>query len=101
MKRRRKAVVHYTEVAEQALDAIAEYTATEWGDAQRDRYMALLEYACEQAVPRHATLARPVPGRPELRTLRCERHVIYFREVEDGFEIVHVLHDRQLPTNHL
>jgi toxin ParE1/3/4 len=99
--RRRKAVVHYSKVAEEALDAIAMYTAVEWGHAQRDRYIALLQDACERVVPLHATLARPVPGRPELRTLRCERHVIYFREVEDGFEIVHVLHDRQLPTKHL
>jgi plasmid stabilization system protein ParE len=37
----------------------------------------------------------------ELRMLRCERHVIYFRSVADGFEIVHVLHDRQLPRKHL
>lgn len=101
MTRRRKAVVHYTKVAEQALDAIAEYTSNEWGHDQRDRYMALLQDACERLVPRHAALARPVPGRPDLRTLRCERHVIYFRAVEDGFEIVHVLHDRQLPLNHL
>lgn len=101
MTRRRKAVVHYTKVAEQALDAIAEYTSKEWGDDQRDRYMALLQDACERMVPRHAALARPVPGRHDLRTLRCERHVIYFREVEDGFEIVHVLYDRQLPLKHL
>lgn len=101
MTRRRKAVVHYTKVAEQALDAIAAYTAAEWGDAQRDRYMALLEDTCERVVPRHAAIARPVPRRPDLHTLRCERQVVYFREVEDGFEIVHVLHDRQLPLNHL
>jgi plasmid stabilization system protein ParE len=52
-------------------------------------------------VPLHAAFARTVPGRPELRTLRCESHVIYFREVDDGFEIVHVLHERQLPRKHL
>ena len=101
MTRRRKAVVHYSEVAEQALDAIAEYTAVEWGEAQRDRYIALLQDTCERVIPLHAALARSVPGRRDLRTLRCERHVIYFREVDDGFEIVHVLHDRQLPTKHL
>ena len=101
MTRRRAAVVHYTKVAEQALTAISAYTEAEWGESQRDRYLALLQDACERLVPLHAAFACTVPGRPELRTLRCESHVIYFREVEDGFEIVHVLHDRQLPTKHL
>lgn len=100
MSRARRSVVHYTRAAEEALDAIATYTAEEWGPAQRDRYMALLEEACERSVPRHAKGARPFPARPELRTLRCERHVIFFREVDDGFEIVHVLHERHLPTKH-
>ena len=93
--------VHYTERAEHALDEIATYTLEEWGEAQRDRYMALLEHACEVLVPTLSHLARTVPGRPELRALRCERHMIYFRVVEDGFEVVHVLHERQLPKRHL
>jgi len=93
--------VHYTERAEHALDGIATYTLEEWGEAQRDRYMSLLEHACEVLVPTLAHVARPVPGRPELRALRCERHVIFFRVVEDGFEVVHVLHERQLPKRHL
>jgi toxin ParE1/3/4 len=93
--------IYYTKAAENALDAIASYTLEEWGERQRDRYIALLEYACEHTVPAQAHLARPVPHRPELRSLRCERHVIYFRAVRGGFEIVHVLHERQLPRKHL
>jgi toxin ParE1/3/4 len=93
--------VHYTKRAEHALDVIATYTLEEWGEAQRDRYMALHEHACEVLVPTLSPLARPVPSRPEVRALRCERHVIYFRVIEDGFEIVHVLHERQLPKKHL
>jgi len=93
--------VHYTERAEQALEGIAVYTLKEWGETQRDRYMALLEHACEVLVPTLWRVARVVPGRPALRTLRCERHVIYFRVVDGGFEVVHVLHERQLPKRHL
>ena len=93
--------VYYTKAAEQALEAIALYTLQEWGERQRDRYLALLEDACERAVPALAHLARPVSQRPGLRALRCERHVIYFRAVKGGFEIVHILHERQLPKKHL
>ena len=93
--------VHYTERAERALDEIAVYTLERWGAGQRDRYLALLEHACEVLVPEVSHLARAVPGRPELRSLRCEQHVIYFRATDDGFEVVHVLHARQLPKRHL
>ena len=93
--------VHYTTRAEQALEEIAAYTEREWGEAQRDRSMSLLEHACEVQIPTLWQVARTVPGRPALRSLRCERHVIYFRVVDDGFEVVHVLHERQLPKRHL
>ena len=93
--------VYYTRRAEQALDEIASHTLETWGAPQRDRYMALLEYACEVQVSALWHAAREVPGRHPLRMLRCERLVIYFRAVDDGFEIVHVLHERQLPRRHL
>ena len=93
--------VHYTRAAEAAIAEIAAYTLGEWGVAQRDRYLARLEDACEVLVPANAETARLVPHRPGLRSFRCERHVIYFRAVPDGFEIVHLLHERQLPKKHL
>jgi toxin ParE1/3/4 len=92
--------VHYTKRAESALDRIAEYTLEEWGEEQRDRYMAVLEHACEVLVPRRARYARP-SHRKGLLMLRCEHHVIYFRRIGKDFEIVHLLHERQLPRKHL
>lgn len=53
------------------------------------------------AAERNAPLARLVPQRPKLYMLRCERHMIDFRVVDDGYEIVHVLHERSLPKKHL
>ena len=63
--------------------------------------MALLREKSEDIIPRKHRFARSVPKRPELLRWRCERHVIYFRKVDDGFEIVRVLHDRMLPSKHL
>jgi toxin ParE1/3/4 len=94
-------MVHYTEEAESDLFEIGVYTWTEWGEEQSIKYMALLRETCEDIIPRKYRLARAVPQRPALLRWRCERHVIFFRKVNDGFEIVRVLHDRMLPAKHL
>jgi toxin ParE1/3/4 len=92
--------VHYTELAESDLHGIAAHTEEEFGAEQRDLYLRALEEACEQTLPRFRSIARAVPQRPELLRWRCERHVIYFRLVQDGLEIVRVLHERMLPDLH-
>jgi len=92
---------HYTEEAENDLFEIGVYTWTEWGEEQFLKYMSLLRETCEDIIPRKHRYARPVPKRPELLRWRCERHVIYFRKVKDGIEIVRILHDRMLPSAHL
>ena len=94
-------VVYYTEEAENDLFEVGVYTFTEWAEDQFDKYMELLRETCEKIIPRKYRLARAVPKRPELKRWRCERHVIYFRKVKDGFEIVRILHDRMLPSKNL
>lgn len=94
-------MVHYTEEAENDLFEIGAYTWTEWGEEQYVRYTALLRETCEDIIPRKYRFARSVPNRSKLFQWRCERHVIYFRKVEDGLEIVRILHDRMLPSKHL
>ena len=93
--------VHYTNAAARDVDEIARYTEEHWGEKQRDLYLALLERACERIIPENVKHARQVPRRPQLRRWRCERHVVYFRVVDDGLEIVRILHERQLPLKHL
>lgn len=63
--------------------------------------MALLRETCEDILPRKHRFARAVPKRSGLLRWRCERHVIYFRKVADGLEIVRIVHDRMLPSKHL
>jgi toxin ParE1/3/4 len=94
-------VVHYTEEAEKDLFEIGVYTWTEWGEEQFVKYMALLRETCEDIIPRKHHFARSVPKRPGLLRWRCERHVIYFRKVDDELEIIRILHDRMLPRMHL
>jgi plasmid stabilization system protein ParE len=93
--------VHYTHAAEQDLDDIAEYTIAQWGEEQCAKYFDLLEQTCERIIPANIRHARPVPRRPELLRWRCERHVVYFRQLRGSVEIVRILHAQMLPTNHL
>lgn len=94
-------MVRYTEEAETDLFEIGVYAWTEWGEDQFVKYLALLRETCEDIIPKKHHLARSVPTRPQLLRWRGERHVIYFRKVDDGFEIVRILHDRMLPAKHL
>jgi len=93
--------VYYTRDAERDIDNIAEYTVAQWGSEQCAKYIDLLEQTCEVIIPRNARHARPVPERPQLLRWRCERHVVYFRRVRGGIEIVRILHERMLPLTHL
>lgn len=94
--------VHYSEEAERDLDDIATYTARVWGIAQRDRYIAQLETVCEQVLLEHySKLARPYehPAYPGVLQYRSESHVIYFRKVPDGLEILTIRHVRRAPLD--
>lgn len=93
--------VHSTIEAEKDLERIAAYTLEIWGPEQRDAYLAVLEETCETILPRHRHLARAIPERPGIFRWRVERHVVFFRAVEDGIEIVRVLHERMLPSRPL
>ena len=93
--------VRYTNLAEQDIADIADFTEERFGPVQRELYLDALEKACEQTVPTFKAIAREVPERPDLRSWRHESHVIYFREDGDDLEIVRVLHMRQLPEKHL
>ena len=93
--------VSYTKDAEGDLDDIAEYTIAQWGREQCAKYMDLLEQTCERIIPQNMRHGKPVPQRPQLQRWRCERHVVYFRRVRGGIEIVRILHERMLPLSHL
>lgn len=94
-------MVYYTDEAENDLLEIGVYTWSAWSEPQYAKYVALLRETCEYIIPRKHRFARSVPNRPNLLRWRCERHVIFFRKLDDGFEIVRILHDRMLPPSHL
>ncbi len=76
------------------LEDIARYTETTWGRRQRDVYLTAID-------AKLGTLAaKPKIGAPRdavragYRSSRVGAHVIFYREVADGIEVVRVLHQR-------
>ncbi len=88
-------------LARRDLEEIAAFTDERWGAAQRRRYLALLGGALK-------TLAfDPARGRlrqdlgHDLRSFRKGRHVIFYRAVASGIDVVRILHDAMDPALHV
>lgn len=81
--------------AEGDLKSIFRYTIRKWGFDQADAYLELLSFARERIV------ANPfLPGskpRDDLaagcRTLRCGKHVYFYRLRDNTVEIARILHE--------
>jgi toxin ParE1/3/4 len=88
-------------VAREDLKAIGRYSADRWGESQRRWYL-------RELADRMAVLAdNPMLGRARddlragYRSMRSGRHVVFYREVADGIEIVRVLHQSMDVSRHL
>ena len=72
---------------------IADYTMDKWGAAQRRKYLEILNEGFQRAA------ARPMSGmnredvRAGYRSVKVRHHLVFYREVGDGIEIVRVLHE--------
>lgn len=82
--------------AGQRLDEIFVYTRDTWGDEQAERYVRGLFATFEDIAARRATW-RQIPAEFGIDGYFCryERHVVYWRVLEDGaVGIATVLHER-------
>lgn len=85
----------FTPRAQQDLNEIFDYTATQWGLQQALSYTEVIEVACFNLAvePMHAQDCSYI--RRGYRRKSVEQHVIYFHLVNDGsIEIVRILHQR-------
>ncbi|MEY4508835.1 MAG: hypothetical protein RLZZ450_957 [Pseudomonadota bacterium] len=91
---------HFTESAENDLHRIADYSYTRWGLARTLRYVEGLRDTAAM-LAEHPELGRSVARKPPLRRFEDLHHVLFYREVDDGIEVVCVLHERQDPDSYL
>lgn len=86
--------VQLSEEAEADLNEIALYTREVWGEEASRNYVAALQVTLEmcRTYPELGFVARV-----DVRRMRHERHVIFYRAVEDVLWVVRILHEKRLP----
>lgn len=93
---------YLTHAAKTDLKEIGRYTRKQWGAAQRDKYLTMLD-GCFQDLA-----AQPLRGqdcsdiRAGYRKYNAGSHVIFYRQASDAaIEIVRILHGRMDTERHL
>ncbi|CDI03011.1 Toxin ParE1 [Candidatus Competibacter denitrificans Run_A_D11] len=93
---------YLTNAAKSDLKEIGNYTQREWGRAQRDQYLTMLDGYF------HDLASNPLIGRDcsevraGYRKLSAGSHLIFYRPVKEGvIEIVRILHARMDTDRHL
>ncbi|EEZ4481193.1 type II toxin-antitoxin system RelE/ParE family toxin [Escherichia marmotae] len=95
--------VKFTTKAKEHIRNIRRYSILHWGVNVGEAYSATLRETMTKILDR-----KPSPGRDRsndlaagVRSFPVESHIIYYREVPAGIEILAVLHQAQDPHNHL
>lgn len=83
------------------MESVWLYTLSQWGHEQTEKYIDDLAAAFDLLTdnPRLGKSCENI--RPGYRKHPVLRHIIYYREVGYGIEIIRVLHDHQLAARHL
>ena len=82
--------------AEADLEEIVAFTVERWGEAQAERYVAMLTDA-----ERLRTTARPVAGEAGLFRAAVASHFVFFRAKRGELFVVRFLHRRSNVLRHL
>ena len=99
--------IQISEFAKKDLQKIGKYTLKEWGALQKKYYLGLFKQSFK-------TLSHTVSGdsivsfgksRDEidsgLLSFIVKKHIVYYRESEQAFIIIRILHSRMDPGKHL
>ena len=87
--------------AQEDMESVWLYTLSQWSHEQTGKYFDDLAIAFDLITNNPRLGKRCENIRAGYRKHPTLRHVIYYREVEYGFEIIRVLHDHQLAARHL
>ncbi len=86
--------------AKEDLKGIWRYTFSEWGKAQADKYLAEIDAGIAQ-LKHNPKLGRPRENlRKAYRSLRVNKHIVYYVDTPSVVRIIRVLHVRMDPDSH-
>ena len=83
------------------MESVWLYTFLQWGHEQTEKYIDDLAAAFDLLTSNPRLGKNCDSIRRGYRKYPTLRHVIYYREVDYGIEIIRVLHDHQLAARHL
>ena len=87
--------------AQSDLKKIYRYTLESWGAKQAQNYLTHLKQTFK------ALLKNPGLGRERIelgqkvRSINCQKHIIFYRHIKTELQIIRVLHGRQDPERHV
>lgn len=83
------------------LEGIWEYTVDTWGEEQAERYVRLINESFRE-IADNPSLGRPCDAiRNGYRKRGVSRHVIFYRTIDGGVDVVRILHERMDVDRHL
>ncbi len=86
--------IRISDPAVRDLQAIAEYTLSEWGATQKESYLHLIKQSFK-TLSRSGNIGKHRDGIVQgLYSYSIKKHVVFFRETEHEFIIIRVLHGR-------
>lgn len=95
--------VQFTKKAKEHIRAIKLYSLRRWGVNVAEAYATSLRVTMADILDR-----QPTPGRDRsedlyfgVRSFPVESHIIYYREIPGGIDVLAVLHQTQDPHKHL
>jgi len=80
--------------AKSDLSGIWDYTLEEWGVEQAEKYVRELWAALQSQSRDHSTSTNISDVRAGYRKIRYGSHVIFFRFVDGGIDVIRILHQR-------
>ena len=83
------------------LDEIWDYTVETWGEEQAERYLRSINESFRK-IADNPSLGRSCEGiREGYRKRGVGRHVIFYRTIDGGVDVVRILHERMDVGRHL
>ena len=87
--------------AKSDLGGIWDYTLEEWGVEQAEKYVRELWAEMQKQSNDHSTSTDIGDVRPGYRKKKSGSHVIFFRLINEGIDVIRILHQRMDFDRHL